>query len=76
MAQTTVLSMEANQAKTPAMTPKPPGAGRHDRTRRLFAELAGIDLLCGNGERSSRRRRTGRDRALLQYAVLTARPAA
>ena len=74
MAVTTSPSVDTQQAAPAAATRH--AAGHRERTRRLFAELAGIDLFCGNGERSTRRRRTGRDRALLQYAVLTARPAA
>jgi len=74
MALTISVPTDIRQARPAASTRH--AAVHRDRTRRLFAELAGIDLLWGNGERGSRRRRTGRDRALLQYAVLNARPAA
>jgi len=49
---------------------------RHDHVRRLVVELAGIDLLRAGSDRGLRRRRAGRTRTLVQYALLAARPAA
>jgi histidine ammonia-lyase len=76
MVEATPMSADSEQASASADDFAPQHLRRHDRMRRLVVELAGIDLLSGNGARSLRRRRAGRDRTLVQYALLAARSAA